>query len=91
MENSRTCDHIVHGAHLEQQPLNESDLGARLQVADALAQYRGEHAPDFCLAGDLTVFQKLQHADDALGILNDEVYLQVKLSSNQLEREKHYK
>lgn len=81
-----TCDHVIHRAHFEQQPLNEANLSAGLQVSDTLAQYGGEHAPDFRLARDFTVFQQLQHADDGLGILDDEVHFQVKLTTNQLEQ-----
>ncbi|TNN87410.1 hypothetical protein EYF80_002611 [Liparis tanakae] len=44
----------------------------------------GEHAPDFRLAGDVTVPQQLHHAADAFCILDDEVCLQVELATHQL-------
>lgn len=82
-----TCNHIVHRAHFEQHLLDEANLGAGLQVADALAEDGGEHAPDLSLACDLTVGQQLHHAADALRLLDDEVHFQVKLATNQLEEE----
>lgn len=80
-----TCNHVVHSAHLEQHLLNEADLGAGLQVAHALAEDGGEHAPDLGLARHFTVRQQLHHAADALRLLDDEVHLQVKLTTDQLE------
>lgn len=80
-----TCDHVVHGAHLEQHLLDEAHLGAGLQVAHALAEDGGEHAPDLRLARHLAVGQQLHHAADALRLLDDEVHLQVKLPAHQLE------
>lgn len=83
-DSSVTCDHVVHGAHLEQHLLDEAHLGAGLQVADALAQDGGEHAPDLRLAGDIAVLQQLRHAADALRVLDDEVHLQIELAAHQL-------
>lgn len=82
-----TCDHVVHGAHFEQHLLYESHLGAGLQVADAFSEDGGEHAPDFCLAGDVAVLQQLGQAADAFSILDDEVCLQIKLATHQLQNE----
>lgn len=82
-----TCNHVVHSAHLEQHLLNEADLGAGLQVAHALAEDGGEHAPDLGLARHFAVRQQLHHAADALRLLDDEVHLQVKLTTDQLEEE----
>lgn len=67
--------------------MDEAHLGARLQVADALAQDGCEHAPDFRLAAGVAVLQQSQHAADALGVLDDEVCLQIKLAAHQLQRE----
>lgn len=80
-----TCYHVVHSAHLEQHLLYEADFGAGLQVAHALAEDGGEHAPDLGLARHLAVGQQLHHAADALCLLDDEVHLQVKLATHQLE------
>lgn len=82
-----TCNHVVHSAHFEQHLLDEAHLGAGLQVAYALAQYGGEHAPDLSLACHFAVRQQLHHAADALRLLDDEVHLQVKLATHQLEED----
>ena len=68
-----------------QHQLDEPHFSARLQVAHALLEDGGEDAPDLCLTGGLTLVQKLHHAHDALGFLDDEVHLKVKLASHQLE------
>lgn len=65
--------------------MDEAHLGARLQVADALPQDGGEHAPDFRLAAGVAVLQQPQHTADALGVLDDEVCLQIKLATHQLQ------
>lgn len=64
--------------------LNEADLCAGLQVAHALAEDGGEHAPDLGLARNLAVGQQLHHAANALRLLDDEVHLQVKMAADQL-------
>lgn len=84
----RTCDHVVHLAHPGQHLMDEAHLSAGLQIANALAQDGSEHAPDFRLAAGVAVLQQSQHAADALGILDDEVCLQIKLAAHQLQREK---
>lgn len=56
-----------------------------MQVAHALAEDGGEHAPDLGLARNLAVGQQIHHAADALRLLDDEVHFQVKFTSNQLE------
>lgn len=65
--------------------MDEAHLSARLQVADALPQDGGEHAPDFRLAAGVAVLQQPQHTADALGVLDDEVCLQIKLATHQLQ------
>lgn len=85
LSNSHTCNHVVHRAHFEQHLLDEAHLSARLQVSNTLPKDGGEHAPDFSLAGDITVPQQLHHAADAFCILDDEVGLQIKLTTHQLQ------
>lgn len=83
-----TCDHVVHSAHFEQHLLDEAHLCAGLQVAHALPQDGGEHAPDLRLARHFAVRQQLHHAADALRLLDDEVHLQVKFAAHQLEEDR---
>lgn len=80
-----TCYHVIHRAHYEQHLLDEAHLSACLQVSDTFSQDGGEHAPDFSLTCDVTVPQQLHHAADAFCILDNEVCLQVKLPSHQLQ------
>lgn len=81
----RTCDHAVSGGYALQHQLDEFYIGARLQVADALLEDGGEDAPDLGLTGGLALVQQLDHAHNALRLLDDKVHLQVKLPANQLE------
>lgn len=83
--STRTCDHVVHRAHFGQHLMDEAHLGARLQVVDTLPQDGGEHAPDFRLAAGVAVLQQPQHTAEALGVLDDEVCLQIKLATHQLQ------
>ena len=80
-----TCNHVVHGAHSEQHLLDEAHLSAGLQVSNTFPKDSSEHAPDLSLAGDVTVAQQLHHAADALCILDNEVGLQIKLTTHQLQ------
>lgn len=80
-----TCDDVVHWAHFEQHLLDEAHFGARLQVSNAFSEDGGEHAPDFGLAGHVTVLQELHHAADAFRVLDNEVSLQIKLAAHQLQ------
>lgn len=80
-----TCDHAVRGLYAPEHLLDESYVGARLQVADALLEDGGEDAPDLGLTGGLTLVQQLHHAHDAVGFLDDEVHLEVKLATDQLQ------
>lgn len=80
-----TCNHVIHRAHFEQHLLDEAHLGACLQVSNTFSKDGGEHAPDFGLAGDVTVLQQLHHAADAFRILDNEVCLQIKLTTHQLQ------
>lgn len=65
--------------------MDEAHLSACLQVSDTFSKDGGEHAPDFSLAGDVAVLQQLHHAADAFRILNNEVCLQIKLTTHQLQ------
>lgn len=67
--------------------MDEAHLSACLQVSDTFSKDGSEHAPDFSLAGDVTVLQQLHHAADAFRILNNEVCLQIKLTTHQLQNE----
>lgn len=80
-----TCNHVIHWAHFEQHLLDEPHFSTRLQISNTFSKNGSEHAPDLSLAGDITVFQQLHHAANALSILNNEVCLQVKLSPHQLQ------
>lgn len=79
-----TCNHAVSGGYTQEHLLDEPDVGARLQVADALFEDGGEDAPDLSLTGGLALVQQLHHAHDALSFLDDEVHLQVKMAADQL-------
>lgn len=84
-----TCNHAVRGGYTLEHLLDEPHISAGLQVADTLLEDGSEDAPDLGLTGGLTLVQQLHHAHDALGFLDDEVHLQVKLAADQLEeREK---
>lgn len=80
-----TCDHAVRVRYTLEHLLDEPDVSARLQVADTLLEDGGEDAPHLGLTGGLTFVQQLHHAHDALRLLDDEVHLQVKLATDQLE------
>lgn len=80
-----TCNHVIHWAHFEQHLLDEAHLCARLQVSHTFPEDGGEHAPDFSLAGDITVLQQLHHAANTFCILNNKVCLQIKLTTYQLQ------
>lgn len=79
-----TCDHAVSGGYTLEHQLDQPHISARLQVADALLKDGCEDAPNFRLTRGLALVQQLHHAHDALGLLDDEVHLQVKLAANQL-------
>lgn len=82
-----TCNHVIHRAHFEQHLLDEAHLGACLQVSNTFPKDGGKHAPDLSLAGDVAVLQQLHHAADAFCILDNEVCLQIKLTTHQLQNE----
>ena len=79
-----TCNHAVSGGYTLEHQLDQPHISARLQVADALLKDGCEDAPNFRLTRGLALVQQLHHAHDALGFLDDEVHLQVKLAADQL-------
>lgn len=81
----RTCNHVIHWAHFQQHLLDKAHFSARLQISNTFSEDRGKHAPDFSLAGDVTVLQQLHQAADAFRILDNEVCLQIKLTTHQLQ------
>lgn len=81
----RTCNHVIHWAHFQQHLLDKAHFSARLQISNTFSKDRGKHAPDFSLAGDVTVLQQLHQAADAFRILDNEVGLQIKLTTHQLQ------
>lgn len=72
-----------------QHVLDQPDLGAGLQVADALLQDRDEHAPHLGLQVRRTVVQQLEHVFHVLGVLHDKVQLHVELTPDQLQGLEH--
>lgn len=80
-----TCDHAVSDRYTLEHLLDEPNISARLQVADTFLEDGGEDAPHLSLTGRLTLVQQLHHAHNALGFLDDEIHLQVKLATDQLE------
>lgn len=79
-----TCNHAVSGGYTLEHLLDEPHISACLQVADALLEDGSEDAPDLSLTSGLTLVQQLHHAPNALGFLDDEVHLQVKMAADEL-------
>ena len=80
----RTCDDVVGAAHREQQVPDEAHLGAGVHVAQAPAQHGGEGGPHLGLGGGGAAPEQVQHAQHAVGLLDQVVGLQVKLTPHQL-------
>uniref|UniRef100_A0A182PZT6 Uncharacterized protein n=1 Tax=Anopheles farauti TaxID=69004 RepID=A0A182PZT6_9DIPT len=64
--------------------LDQADLGAGLQVPDALLQDRDEHAPHLRLQVRWTVIEQLEHVFHVLRVLHDEVQLHVEFATDEL-------
>ena len=80
----RTCDDVVGAAHREQQVPDEAHPGAGVHVAQAPAQHGGEGGPHLGLGGGGAAPEQVQHAQHAVGLLDQVVGLQVKLTPHQL-------
>lgn len=87
-ENVRsTCNHAVSCGYTLEHLLDEPHFSACLQVTNTFLEDGREDAPNLGLTVWLTLLQELHHTNDALRLLDDEVHLKVKLTTDQLERE----